>query len=155
MKKAFTLVELITVLIIIGILSSIAFYSIKPDYLKNDTNYVFMKLENARYSAIGYDKRVSSLADVNSSIGCIDFNKLSEIDDKTKSKNYVFRSKLNYTLDILCFDNIGRLHDGSIDNNMTTLDSLIQSNVIIKLNYKDKNSTIKVYPFSGYIEIIY
>ncbi len=155
MKKAFTLVELITALIIVGILSSIAFYSIKPDYLKNDTNYVFMKLENARYSAIGYDKRVSSLGDLNSAIGCVDFNKLSEIDDKTKSKNYVFNSTLNYTLDILCFDSAGRLYDGSIDNNMTTLDSLIQSNVIININYKDKNSTIKIYPFSGYIEILY
>ena len=152
MKKSVTLVELIFVLVIIGILSFVGLYTFRPNFLRNDANLVFMKLETTRYQAIGYNKNLDDLGDINYSVGCI------KIDDLNKSKeDYKFRSTIEVdpaSLDILCFDRYGRLHDGSIDNNKTTLNSLLNNYVIIKVKQNEKNITLKLFSKSGYIKII-
>ncbi len=157
MKKAFNLTELIFVLVIIGILTGVGFYSFKPNYLRNDTNFVLMKLENIRYSAIGYDKKLENLGSIDYSIGCINIRDLNKTADNTKSKNYKFHSAIDVSpaIEILCFDNLGRIHKGEDDNNRTTLDSLLTSYVIITLKYQDENSTIILNSQSGFIDIKY
>ena len=149
--RAFTLIELLFVIVIIAILSAVGAYEMRPNYLRNDTDFVLMKLKDVKYRAIGYSKQLSDLGDLNSSIGCIEISELNS----TEGTNYKFHSDINILpsdINTLCFDRYGRPHK---DDNESSLSSLLHKNIIIILNYNDKNSTITIYPFSGYIEAKY
>jgi len=146
--RAFTLVELIFVIVIIGILSGIGFYSFDPHYLQNDRDFVELKLNRVRYEGLNYDKRNPS-SDMNYSIGCIAKDELLTADG-TIDKNYKSHAILTLTPDqnILCFDTFGRLHDGT-DNNKTTQNSLLTQNVVISLEYNSKEKNITIDYISG------
>lgn len=153
--KAFTLTELIFVIIIIAILNMTGLYYMKPHYLMNDTNFVMMKIKNTKYQAVGYSKNLQGLGNINYSIGCISMSKL----DDTTGTNYKFHSKLSSvspsTVNTLCFDQYGRIHNGSLDGNQSRLSSLLDRNVTITITHSGDSSRIIIYPFSGYIETKY
>jgi len=44
-KKAFTLIELVFVIVIIGIITGVGLNSFKTNYLLNDTNFIALKLK--------------------------------------------------------------------------------------------------------------
>jgi len=138
-KEAFTLIELIFVIVIIGILSTAALNSFKPHYLSNDMNFVLIKLEEIRYKAMGYNKALPTLSsDINYSIGCIDIDDIN----KTDNPAYKFHAIVqNRPFEVLCFDTLGREHNGTQDNNQTTLDSLMAHD--INLTYKYNNNKKK------------
>ena len=54
-RNAFSLIELIFVIVLIGIMSGIGFYMSQPDYARQDAQYTLLKLKEARYRALGYD----------------------------------------------------------------------------------------------------
>jgi len=147
--KAFTLLELIFVIIIIGILVGIGFYYFKPHYLQNDKGFLELRLNTVRYEGLNYDKRGAPSADMNYSIGCIAksdfFTTRTTID-----KHYKAHATPTLTPDenILCFDTLGRLHNGT-DNNKTTQSSLLSSNVVITLDYNNEEKNITIDYFSG------
>jgi len=149
MKRAYTLVELIFVIVIIGVLSAIGFYSFDPHYLQNDAHMVAMKIEQTRYSAIHYDK---TFGQESSSVGCIDLTTLKE-SESTIDKNYKFHSTIsaqndeNDTVTKVCFDIFGRVKNN--DSNYG------HSNVNITISYKNKSVTLHILKNSGYIDIIY
>lgn len=145
--RAFTLLELVFVIVIISILSAVGAYYMKPNYLRNDTNFVLMKIKDVKYKAIGYSKELPGLGDINYSVGCIDINDLND----TENSHYKFHSTISVSpsMNTLCFDQYGRLHK---DNNTSSLSSILNKNVIITLTYNSKNSTIKIYPISGFVE---
>jgi prepilin-type N-terminal cleavage/methylation domain-containing protein len=152
-KEAFSLLELIFVLVIIGVLSGVGLYSFKPHYLRDDTNFVLLKLQDTKYKALSYDKSLND-GDINGSIGCIDLQKLNDVyDKKTKSNNYKFHSTITppSDLNILCFDTYGRIYNGENDDNATTLESLIYNNVIITLDYGNEEKNITIMTHTGYI----
>jgi len=145
-KEAFTLLELIFVIVIIGILSGVAVNSFKPHHLRNDTNFVLMKLEQTRYKAIGYGKSLPS-SDINYSIGCINVDDLNKTDDPA----YKFYSSLqNKPLNVICFDTLGRVYD----DNKTTLDSLEANDINLTYKYSHKKESIVIDHLSGNIRII-
>ncbi len=150
-KKAYTLVELIFVIVIIGILSGVGFYSFKPHYLQNDYDFVKLKLNTVRYEGLNYDKRISSLGNVDYSIGCIAKDDLLSADG-TIDKQYKAHAKLtlNPNEDTLCFDTMGRLYNGT-DNNKSTLHSRLQQNLIIQLQYNNEENNITIDYLSGYL----
>ena len=146
--KAFTLLELIFVIIIIGVLVGTGFYYFKPHYLQNDRDFLELKLNTVRYEGLNYDKRSPS-ADMNYSIGCIAksdfFTSHSTIDKHYKQHATV---TLTPDEDVLCFDTLGRLHDGT-DGNKTTKSSLLSSDIVITLEYKNEEKNITIDHFSG------
>ena len=146
--KAFTLIELIYVIVIIGILVGTGFYYFKPHYLQNDRNFLELQLNTVRYEGLNYDKRSPS-ADVNYSIGCIAksdfFTSRSTVD-----KHYKKHATVTLTPDesILCFDTLGQLHTGS-DANQTEKDSLSSSDIVITLDYNHEEKNITIDHISG------
>lgn len=128
MKKAFTLLELIFVIVLIGVLSGIAFYMNRPNYAQQDTQYVLLKLKEARYRAIGYDGLQAE--------NCVDLNETAvDIKSNISPKNKM-----------ICFDGLGRPHDG----NSTALSTLLPSDMNITFTKNTHSSTILLYKQSGY-----
>ena len=156
-KSAFSLLELIFVIVIIGTLSGIAFKKFKPHYLHHDMDFMLMKLEETRYKAMAYDKSLPNLSlNVDYSIGCIDIDTLNDTyDTKTNADAYkfhaVFKSIDPSDLEIICFDSLGRVHDGEDDDNATTLDSLLSQDVNITYEYNGQSSSLIIDHFSGTI----
>jgi len=143
-KRAFTLLELIFVIVIIGVLSGVGFYNFKPHYLRNDINFVLMKLEQARYTAIGYDK---SHPTSSSYIGCVTIDDLNKTDDPA----YTFHSALqNKPFNLLCFDTLGKAHKN--DEN-TTLNSLFSQDITLIYQYNAQETNITIDHLSGDIRI--
>ena len=135
-----TLLELIFIVVIIGILTGMAYYSFKPNYVRDDAAKVLMQIEVARYKGVGYDKAINTLGNYDASNGCID---LANLDNNTtgldKADNYKFHSNIAIkpaNLRILCFDKFGRTFDGNLDNNATDIEqSLLLKDINITLSY--------------------
>jgi len=146
--KAFTLIELIYVIVIIGILAGTGFYYFKPHYLQNDRDFLELQLNTVRYEGLNYDKRSPS-ADMNYSIGCI-AKSVFFTSNSTIDKHYKKHATVTLTPDesILCFDTLGRLHTGT-DANRTTQNSLSHSDVVITLDYNGEEKNITIDHFSG------
>ncbi len=148
MKRAFSIVELIFVMVILGILASVAFYGFKPKNLQNDTDYLFMQLLKTRYQGINYDKR--GLRE-GGAIGCISL-KEAAIEKMAKSDHYAWRSSLHAPCETLCFDSLGRPH---CDDNLTQFSSIAKSPLLITLLFHNKERNITILPQSGYAIIKY
>ena len=144
-KYAFTLLELIFVIVLMGVLTGIGFYMSQPDATKQDAQYTLLKLKEARYRAIGFQSSNSYGADG----GCVILNdgNLSNNEvpkHEIKSKN--INLNLVLTNDTICFDSLGRPHDG----NSTTLNTILQTDLNITFKDGDKNTTICLFPQTGY-----
>lgn len=149
-NRAFSLIELIFVIIIIGVLSGISFYISQPEYTHQDAQYTLLKLKEARYNAIGYDGlkddqcvilTKESLSSAESPAHTI--KSTIELGSVSTSANPILHSIANATV---CFDALGRVHEGKD----ITLLSLVQSNSDIQFKNGDKNSTIRLFSGSGY-----
>ncbi|WP_456479668.1 prepilin-type N-terminal cleavage/methylation domain-containing protein [Nautilia sp.] len=145
--KAFTLIELIFVVIIMGILSFVGFQFIPNEKLFSDREVLVQKILEKKANALGYE------AEGNESYYCITFTKewLNNDDNKSSEKvHYVFKSDISVTPslynDTLCFDYVGRDYNGSADENLT---NLLHTNIIITLKYRKKEENITIYPITG------
>ncbi len=139
MKRGVSLVELVFVLVIVGILSGAALYSFKPRYLQDEANYLLMKILEAKYQGINYDKRLAT-PDTNRSIGCIELTK------EALKASYKFHSQIAQDFGVLCFDRYGRGWKGNRELQKTTL---------VELRYGKKRATLILLPQSGYVIIDY
>ncbi|MBN2869499.1 MAG: type II secretion system protein [Campylobacterales bacterium] len=142
MKRAFSLIELIFVIVLMGVLTGIGFYYSRPDSTRQDAQYTLLKLKEARYRAIGYDAESPST--------CVILTK--EALSSNEPPKHEIRSAVSViyppdpALDSVCFDSLGRPHGGD----STTLDTLMRSPVDILFKNGDKNTTIRLYPQTGY-----
>ena len=146
--RAFTLIELIFVIVIMGILTFSVLEFIPDNTLISDKDMLKLKIMQKKSNALGYKK-----------IGfddyiCITFEKdyLNEEDKNSSEKvHYIFKSDISvYGLNgnRLCFDSFGRIYDGEID---ITLENLINNVIIIRLTYKNDEKNITIYPLMGAI----
>ena len=152
MKKAFTFIELIFVIVIMGIMASVASSSFRSNYLLNDTNFIALKIKNAQFLGIGYE-HLDFGGGVSSSdrTGCIKINK-SKLEENATNKN-----ELNYKLHVtlspsdttICFDSKGRPHDKDFNG------TLLTSQKIITLSYNKKENNISIEPITGYVIVNY
>jgi prepilin-type N-terminal cleavage/methylation domain-containing protein len=146
MRRAFTLIELIFVIVIIGVLAGMGASSFKTHYLINDTNFIVGKIREAQYRGIGYEHNGFGMEDSSADYerGCISLK-----DENLTDDNYKLHvrdendNKIDYG--VLCFDSKGRPHDDDF-----THSSLITVQKVLTLRYRGKNSTITIEPVSGY-----
>ncbi len=140
MRHAFSLIELIFVIVLIGVISGIGFYMSRPNYARQDAQYTLLKLKEARYRAIGYDAYDPS--------GCVTLTPAA-LSNSDESPRHDIKSTMTITpntVSTVCFDALGRPHNG----NLVTLTSLLRTEVTILFQNSDKNSTIRIFPQSGY-----
>jgi phage pi2 protein 07 len=154
MKKAFSVVELIFVIVIVAILAN----SIKlllPDHtLLNDTKYIELKIKEKQFDAINYDNTDfsnQSWRDYFYDSTCIDLDKNSLIDKEKsskKAKKYILSSQTTITLNIpstkICFDNSGAPY---INNYQ--LNNFVKMPIELNISYKSEFKTIMIMPLSG------
>jgi prepilin-type N-terminal cleavage/methylation domain-containing protein len=141
MKKAFTLLELIFVLVLIGVLSGITFYMNRPDATRGDAQYTLLKLKEARYRSIGFDTGNGTSA----TSGCVTLTK--EALSSNETPTYTIKSNtITSSVTTVCFDALGRPHDG----NSTALGTLFRSDLNITFQNNPRTCAIRLYKQSGY-----
>ncbi|MFA6628659.1 MAG: prepilin-type N-terminal cleavage/methylation domain-containing protein [Sulfuricurvum sp.] len=142
MRNAFSLIELIFVIVLIGVLSGIGFYLSRPDYARQDAQYTLLMLKEARYRALGFDAYDPS--------GCVTLTPSALSNNTTPTHTIKSTITIDYptnpNITTLCFDGLGRPHEG----NSITLNTLIQTDINITFRNSDKNSTIRLFNGTGY-----
>ena len=141
MKRAFSLIELIFVIVLMGVLAGIGFYYSRPDPTRADAQYTLLKLKEARYRAIGYETEDSNCSDA----GWVKLSKTSLENDGRRPRHDI-KSTISPEGTIICFDHLGRPHEG----NSTALSTLIHTKLDVVFKNGDKNTTIEVHPQTGY-----
>ena len=158
MKKAFTLIELIFVIVIIGIMAGVGFSAFKPTYLLDDTNFVAGKIKEAQFLGIGYEHLNFDGSQIDDKTGCITIEKNS-LEENATNKNQV-NYKLHVSIEAddnnqgtnntICFDSKGRPHHTDF-----TLANLLTTQSKFQFTYSGKNRTITIEPITGYMIISY
>jgi prepilin-type N-terminal cleavage/methylation domain-containing protein len=144
--RAFTLLEMVFVLVIIGILSFIGVEYIPNNRPISDSEVLKKLILTKKTNAIGYKTYKEN------NYTCIELNmtKINEEENLSKVK-YRFKSTLTIkglNGNIICFDDLGRPYDGAVEINLS---NMIKNFVIISLSYKNKEKNFTMYPISGYI----
>ena len=153
-KNAFSLIELIFVIVIISILSGIGFYMSYTNYTQQDAQYTLLKLKEARYRALGYETGNDNCYEagwVQLTKNALSSNETPRYEIKStlslvKVSTHETPSLHNILGDTICFDSRGRPHDG----NSTTLNTLIVNNPIITFSEGTKESNITIFRETGY-----
>jgi len=146
--KAFTLIELIFVIVIMGILSFIAISYIPDDTLIDNTKALKNLINLKETYALGYEANMSD--DNDKKKVCITFDKNTLNNEENSSKiRYYFKADISSNIQTVCFDKFGRPFENSID---TKDSNLLHKNVTITLSYKNKDKNITIYPITGYVE---
>ncbi|MEA1920566.1 MAG: hypothetical protein U9N52_12045 [Campylobacterota bacterium] len=144
MRKAFTLLELIFIIVIIGVIAGVGSSMFKTNYLLHDTNFIVLKIRQAQYQGIGYEHNSFGVEETNPDYdkGCI------KLDENLSDANYKLHVRIDHsalTTDTLCFDAKGRPHDGDF-----TKDSLLAERKVLKLEDATQNVSISIEPQTGY-----
>lgn len=148
MRKAYTLLELIFIIVIIGVLAGVASTTYKENYLKNDINFIAVKIKKAQYRGIGYEHKVfgTDNAPADYINGCIRLEKTA-LEDKAIDGDVQYRLHVDdFDSGILCFDAKGRPHDN--DFSPATLRS---EKKVIDLSYNGETESITISAVSGFV----
>ena len=137
-RNAFSLIELIFVIVLIGIMSGIGFYMSQPDYARQDAQYTLLKLKEARYRALGHDALDNA--------GCVTLTQAALSSNETPRHEIKSTITLTPNITTVCFDGMGRPHSG----NSVTLNTLLPNELTINFKNGDKNATIRLFSGTGY-----
>ncbi len=151
MRRSFTLIELIFVVVIIGILAGVAGSMFKDNYLRNDADFIILKIRQAQYKGIGYEHNgfglQNSVADYEN--GCIKLEK-SALQESAGSGNAGYSLHVDaFDEGSLCFDAKGRPHDGDF-----TFDKLLTDKKTINLSFRGESRVIEIMPKNGFAIIM-
>lgn len=146
-KKAFSMVELIFVIVLMGILASMGGNLLPDNRLLNDTNYIIMKIKETQKNAIGYDvigfgKPWSSSTENN--VTCITLTQDGFLDKEFNSQKPHRFSIEDFDSGVLCFDVYGRPYQ---------TEQILLQNLDINVTYNGKTKNISVLPISGYVTL--
>ena len=148
MKKAYTLIELIFVIVVIGILAGVAGTCFKADYLRADRDFILAMIKQAQYLGIGYEHRNIDGTFQSDKRGCIELTKIA-LEDKASDGNVAYKLHVDVNTNglsnnVLCFDSKGR----PVNGNFAT-GTLLANKHEITLTYNGIKS-IFLLPKSGY-----
>ncbi len=142
LHKAFSLIELIFVIVIIGVMAGVGMSSFKPTYLIDDVNFIQGKIQEAQSYGIGYEHLNFDGTLIADSKGCIEITN-SALNDE----NYKLHVN-DFDYGTICFDSKGRPHNNSYNG------ALLEQKVL-KFTYNAKDRDIIVEAVSGYAIIKY
>ena len=150
MRKAFTMTELIFIIVILGVLSGAAVMSLPDNRLISDINFVTSQIKKKQMQAFTYDLydfNNASWRDTFYEKTCINTANIKSDEKNSKSpRKYHLKSTL--TSAKICFDFLGRpYHDNYQLNN------LIKTPIILNIEYKNRVRKIKIMPYTGSIMI--
>ena len=150
--KAFTLIELIFIILIASILSFVGVYYIPDNTLISDAQMLKEKIYDKKSQALGYE----TVTENNTT--CIKFNKnflneeenLSRVKYKFKSEIKAFYETNGSQVDTVCFDKLGRPYEKNVNDDLT---NLIHTNIIINIQNRSKNAEINLtlYSITGFV----
>lgn len=150
--KAFTLIELIFVIVIVGIISIGALNAIPDNTLNNNTNFIYSKILEKKANALGFMANMDN-EDENRTV-CITFTKDWIKNDENYSKvKFDLSDRITITPQnkTICFDYLSRPYKGSVD--LKNFNNLLYNTSEINISYNNKQKTIIIYPTTGDIEI--
>jgi|GEM_PF-672815 prepilin-type N-terminal cleavage/methylation domain-containing protein len=153
-RDAFTLIELIFVLLLVGLLAAASRALYKPARGLHDARYVTLRLQRARYEAIGYDHRLFGGSTQSAGPGCVTLTRSGLEGDLSRAGAYRLDGSTTVTVsgltgNTLCFDAKGRPHDGDF-----SLASLLHGTVDISVVNRGERYRVRVFPASGYVRMI-
>ena len=154
-RTAFTLIELIFVILLAGILAMAVTSLTRPDRLLNDTKFVLAKVMKTRYEAIGYDHRNFDGTFEAGDMGCLTLHRSSLEGNLSQAGAYRLRQSTQISVEglggnTICFDSLGRPHNGDF-----SLPSLLHREVDITIGDGKNRHMITIYPVSGYVTMKY
>ena len=147
---AFTLIELIFVIIALGIMAAVGNSFYKTDYLRNDAAFIAAQIKQAQYRGIGYEHNGFGVEETTADMenGCIELA-------TTALGGAAASGEAHYTLHVtlsgdlanatLCFDAKGRPHLGDF-----TAATLLGGQKTVTLTHAGKTADISIMPMSGY-----
>ena len=146
--KAFTLIELIFVILVIGIMAKVGFSSFRPKYLINDVNFIHMKIKEAQFLGIGFEHLNFDGTIINgyTDTGCIEIKKSSLEEDATNSKEISYKLHVNIIPNdtTICFDSKGRPHKDNFNG------ILLTEQIVLNFKYSNEERNITIEPITGY-----
>lgn len=150
MKKAFSIVELIFIIVIVGILASIGGNLLPDNKQLNEVNFISMKIKEKQRFALGNIQRNfgDQFWSIYNKNRCITFDKVS-LENEDEASDSQKKMKIASTIytdtnTTICFDEYGRPYNSG---------ALIRASKDINVTYKGKITTISVMPMSGYVII--
>lgn len=150
MRDAFSLIELIFVIVIIGILAGVASTTFRVNYLREDAQAVVIKIRQAQYKGLGYTHGTFSEATIAADYehGCIRLEK-NAMEEKAAEGQNAHRLHVDaFDEGTLCFDEYGRPYetDLSPSNHITSIK-------VLTLSLNGQNQDIIIYPKSGFATV--
>ncbi len=155
-KKAFTLIELVFVIVLIGIISAVAITAVPNTRALSDAKFIKSQIMQTRFTAMGdyrLDQSTAFQADK-----CIIINAANLDQNSTTSGGKPYQLGQNTVINTnvpnpptLCFDWMGRPYVNNL-NRINRLDVLGQ-NADINVTAQGRSVLISVYPYSGYVTI--
>ncbi len=140
MRQAFTLLEIIFVIVLIGIMAGVGSSMFKTNYLLHDVNFITLKIREAQYRGIGFEHYDMSAGTytISPALGCVTLNKSALADE-----NYKLHVD-DFDYGTLCFDSKGQPHEGDF----TTPPMVARKVLTLRHHGAEQNITIE--PLSGY-----
>ncbi len=149
MKSAFSMIELIFIIVIIGILGATMQMNMPDNRLFSDINFITQKIKSKQIYALSYDNFDYENSQFIDDSTCITISRdfLNE-DERNSSKANPYQISSYTTLSIgdenLCFDNLGRVYK---------LNNLLKLPIELNITYKNKTKTVNIMPLSGSVVV--
>ena len=151
MSRAFTLLEMVLVLVVISIIYAIGAMNYHPKSLRDDVDFIKLQIEKRKREAIAFDHREFGGGEISDSkeIGCITLTK-EGIESASLKGGGKYKIKSTISGDFagkkICFDYLGAPSEGNYTNRINSI-------IEIVVSYNKKSKTIKLLPLSGYVII--
>ncbi len=156
MRKAFSMIELIFIIVILGILAGAIKMAIPDNRLSSDTNFVLQKIKEKQMYALNYDHFTfgdESWRDTAYDNTCIslDKNSFNTLEENSKSpKKYKLSSltTITVTQSKVCFDNLARPYKTDYK-----LNNFLNMPIELNITYKSRTKRLIIMPYSGSVII--
>ena len=155
-RSAFTMIELIFIIVILSVLSAAVTMSIPDPRLKTDTDSIIQKIKSTQLKALSYSHENLNdpswrQKDYNDT--CISLNKNSfNLIEKSQNtpKPYLLSTQTTITSDIskICFDHLGHPYKTNYE-----LNNFLKMPIELNITYKQKTKQMVIMPYSGYVMI--